>query len=387
MGLLFNGSAPGSMAGLLNSPKTAGLLGMAEGLLAASGAHRLPVTMGQGLAMGLQGAQQFRHAAEANKLLGAQARTAQLQNEWQSSYIPAEIRALNHMFSGGNGNPAPSPTQATAVGNAFGMGGAPTNASAGQIGNAFGLGFEAPKHTAAPAAPRSGIDVGGLFPFAMLEAMGGKAGLLGDVLRYDPAVQEQLDQARAVAENKVRTDQWLADHAKTPGQRRLYEIAAKKDSGELQHTWGGVVDIGNGQTWTLPKQPTPMTHAELFTKATQAYHELYPYGGGKNTPTFDQFMAQHYPSLGPQSPRLSDVATKDLPTKPGGSRPGVTFGGSFPYVHFGNYGTTPSTGTTSSASPQRAAYVSPDAVRAAYQSGKLSKAQATKILQSRFGYK
>ncbi|MGN8159501.1 hypothetical protein ACS8YF_12605 [Salinisphaera sp. SWV1] len=42
----------------LNDPRNAGLMGMAEGLMAAGGAHRLPVSMGQALAMGLQNAQQ-----------------------------------------------------------------------------------------------------------------------------------------------------------------------------------------------------------------------------------------------------------------------------------------------------------------------------------------
>lgn len=54
---LFDPSQGGLMS-LYANPQTAGMLGMAQGLLAASGPSRLPVTMGQALGSGLQGAQQ-----------------------------------------------------------------------------------------------------------------------------------------------------------------------------------------------------------------------------------------------------------------------------------------------------------------------------------------
>lgn len=46
------------LMGMLANPKTAGMLGLAQGMLAASGPSRLPVSNGQALGMGLQGLQQ-----------------------------------------------------------------------------------------------------------------------------------------------------------------------------------------------------------------------------------------------------------------------------------------------------------------------------------------
>jgi len=52
---LFDGNG---LMNLYANPQTAGMLGMAQGLLAASGPSRLPVSMGQAFGSGLQGAQQ-----------------------------------------------------------------------------------------------------------------------------------------------------------------------------------------------------------------------------------------------------------------------------------------------------------------------------------------
>lgn len=54
---IFDGVQNGLMGSLAN-PQTAGLLGMAQGLLAAAGPSRLPVTMGQALGAGIGNAQQ-----------------------------------------------------------------------------------------------------------------------------------------------------------------------------------------------------------------------------------------------------------------------------------------------------------------------------------------
>lgn len=60
----------GGLMGMFADPRTAGMLGMAQGLLSASGASRLPVTNGQALGMGLQGAQQgFGNAVQMQQNL------------------------------------------------------------------------------------------------------------------------------------------------------------------------------------------------------------------------------------------------------------------------------------------------------------------------------
>lgn len=55
---LFDPSQSGGLMSFLTNPQTAGMLGLGGGLLAASGASRLPVTNGAALGMGLQGLQQ-----------------------------------------------------------------------------------------------------------------------------------------------------------------------------------------------------------------------------------------------------------------------------------------------------------------------------------------
>jgi hypothetical protein len=55
MGPFDGSSGDGGFMGLLANPQTAGLLGMAGGLLQASGPSRIPVSMGQAMGAGLQG--------------------------------------------------------------------------------------------------------------------------------------------------------------------------------------------------------------------------------------------------------------------------------------------------------------------------------------------
>src|ERR1044072_3138432 len=52
------GDASGGLMGIYANPQRAGLLGMSQGLLSASGPSRIPVSMGQALGQGMQGMQQ-----------------------------------------------------------------------------------------------------------------------------------------------------------------------------------------------------------------------------------------------------------------------------------------------------------------------------------------
>ncbi|MFM0245212.1 hypothetical protein [Paraburkholderia sediminicola] len=53
-----DGDPAGGLMGMYANPQTAGLMGMAQGLLAASGPSRIPVTMGQAMGAGVGGLQQ-----------------------------------------------------------------------------------------------------------------------------------------------------------------------------------------------------------------------------------------------------------------------------------------------------------------------------------------
>lgn len=72
-GFATSSGMPGMM-GMLANPQTAGLLGMASGLLASSGASRLPVTNGAALGMGMQDMQQGAQNAYAlqRQMMGLQ---------------------------------------------------------------------------------------------------------------------------------------------------------------------------------------------------------------------------------------------------------------------------------------------------------------------------
>src|ERR1044072_7593807 len=52
------GDASGGLMGMYANPQIAGLLGMSQGLLSASGPSRIPVSMGQALGAGMGGMQQ-----------------------------------------------------------------------------------------------------------------------------------------------------------------------------------------------------------------------------------------------------------------------------------------------------------------------------------------
>jgi hypothetical protein len=83
----------------LNDPNNAGLLGLASGLGAASAPHMLtPVSMGQALSMGMQGAQQYRQQALANAI----------QQQAMLPYQVARTHEAQQAVSGQN-NPNLSP--------------------------------------------------------------------------------------------------------------------------------------------------------------------------------------------------------------------------------------------------------------------------------------
>lgn len=83
----------------LNDPRSAGILGLAEGLGAASAPHMLtPVSMGQAMSMGLQGAQQYRQASLANAI----------QQQAMLPYQAARAHEAQQAVSGQN-NPNLSP--------------------------------------------------------------------------------------------------------------------------------------------------------------------------------------------------------------------------------------------------------------------------------------
>lgn len=143
----------GGLMGLLANPQTAGLLGMAGGLLQASGPTRLPVSNGQALGMGLQGmGQGFTNALQMQRGL-MQMRMLQGLMGDQEGAQQAPTNASQPMSSvSGSANVGPM------SGLAAGMGGmAPSPAaSAASASSAY------------PAAAPAGPSFGGKSPAQLM---------------------------------------------------------------------------------------------------------------------------------------------------------------------------------------------------------------------------
>jgi hypothetical protein len=122
------GAVPAGLMGMLANPQTAGLLGMASGLLASSGASRLPVTNGAALSNGFQGMQQGIGSAIQNQrglmmtrawnmLNGQSAPSGPTAPASASTQLPPVTGAANSGpmsgISAGLGSAAPSPATAS----------------------------------------------------------------------------------------------------------------------------------------------------------------------------------------------------------------------------------------------------------------------------------
>jgi hypothetical protein len=140
MGASSNPVGMGGMMGMLANPQTAGMLGMSQGLLNASGPSRIPVTMGQAMGAGLGGMQQ------------------DVGNAYQLQRQMMMMQAMNNALGGGQqpgGQQAPAPQVAPAPAVAGGANSGPMS------GLMAGMGSMAPTPQSAassaqgayPAAP------------------------------------------------------------------------------------------------------------------------------------------------------------------------------------------------------------------------------------------
>jgi hypothetical protein len=167
------GDASGGLMGMYANPQMAGLLGMSQGLLSASGPSRIPVSMGQALGQGMQGMQQ--NAGNA----------LQMQQQMM------RMQAMQGLMGGNAGAAQPSGPQGSPVTGA---------ANSGPLsGLSAGMGGYAP--SAAPqAAPQASGGIYGkspqqLFQQGLLMNLAGMQGG-GDMMRiaveHDPSLAAQM---------------------------------------------------------------------------------------------------------------------------------------------------------------------------------------------------
>lgn len=168
------GVPQGGLMGMFANPQTAGLLGMAGGLLAASGPSRMPVSMGQALGMGLQGMEQ----GSANAL-NTQRQMMQMQ----------AMQGLMGMGQGASGSSsagaAPSsPSYSTMFGTST-----PTAAQMPMAPSA------APAASAQPGPSIFGRSPQQLWNQGMMMNMAGIQGgteLMSEAVKYDPSLAMQM---------------------------------------------------------------------------------------------------------------------------------------------------------------------------------------------------
>ncbi|MDN7993583.1 hypothetical protein QZM97_26240 [Burkholderia orbicola] len=177
-GGLMNAFAPSNgmpgMMGMLANPQTAGMLGMAGGLLQAAGPSRLPVTIGQAMGAGLSGMGQG------------------VGNAFQTQQQLLRMRAMQGLMGGDVGQPGAQPQSAPSYSSMFG----PASTAPATMPPTSGA---APDTSGAPAQT-SGASIYGrspqqLFQQGMLMNMAGIQGG-GDMMRiaveHDPSLAAMM---------------------------------------------------------------------------------------------------------------------------------------------------------------------------------------------------
>jgi hypothetical protein len=165
----------GGLMGMFANPQTAGLLGMAGGLLQAAGPSRIPVTMGQALGAGVQGMEQG------------------VGNAFQTQQQLLRMRAMQGLMGGDpgqSGAPQAGPSYSAMFG--------PLSAAPGTMAPASDVGSAG--SSAGSGAPAAGPSIYGrstqqLFNQGMLMNMAGIQGG-GDLMRvaveHDPTLAMQM---------------------------------------------------------------------------------------------------------------------------------------------------------------------------------------------------
>lgn len=242
----------GGLMGMFTNPQTAGLLGMAQGLLAASAPSRLPVTNGMALGSGMQGLQQ----GYGNAL--------QMQRQMIG------MQALNSMLGGGA--PGQSLPQAQPMPPVTG----PANV-AGLSGPSAGMGSFAPPTpiSQAPASP-SGPGIYGktpqqLFQQGMMMNVAGIPGggdLMKIAVEHDPTLAMQMPtdvQRNAAAAYGFGTPEYLNALQGTVRKEGIVPLrpgAGYIDNGVLKSTPGAapagfmnVPDSNSPTGWSVAALP------------------------------------------------------------------------------------------------------------------------------------
>jgi hypothetical protein len=234
-----NSNTNSGLMGLYTNPQIAGLLGMSQGLLAASGASRLPVSMGQAMGQGLGGMQQG-----AGNALQAQRQMMQMQ---------AMQGILNGGAQGGGagGQNSQGPQAPVGASTAPGVS-APPGVGMGLLGNGSTAAAAQPAAAGAPGSPPliMGKTPAQLWQQGLMMNMAGIQGggdLMKLAVQYDPTLQAQMP----TDITKMATQAGM-----TPQQAQAANAAGITKATATQVRPGGGVMVGNQFMMTPGAAPT-----------------------------------------------------------------------------------------------------------------------------------
>lgn len=170
---LFDGDPTGGLMAAFANPQTAGLLGMAGGLLQAAGPSRIPISMGQALGAGLQGMGQG------------------VGNAFQTQQQLLRMRAMQGLMGGDTGQPSAQPQSAPSYSSMFG----PASTAPSMMPQTSGASPDTSGATAQSSGGIYGRSPQQLFQQGMLMNMAGIQGG-GDMMRiaveHDPTLARMM---------------------------------------------------------------------------------------------------------------------------------------------------------------------------------------------------
>lgn len=243
-----------SVGGLMADPNSAAMMGLAQGLLAASGASRLPVSMGQGLGMGLAGMQAGRQAALQQQGMG-------IQNQLNAFNLERQrlmLGMLAGMFGGDSGAPQPSalPYAQLAPQGAQGQSAAPTQATPYPVQQDSvtppGTAPDAPPQAAAPQAPTAPRN-----PYAALMPEGMSPQTFGLMSLLYPQAANSVVAANLTPTTNMRDALYAAGGNPAAAQAMVRGIVGKQGYiPPVRINAGGGVMLPSGQIATMPA-PAP----------------------------------------------------------------------------------------------------------------------------------
>jgi hypothetical protein len=229
---LFDQFSQGLSGGLMD-PSQAPMLGLAQGLLASSGASRLPVTLGAAMGNGIAGAQEAQGRAIQNRLSMYNLQRQQMMMGMLGSLMQPTQTGPSAMAAGAQQNP----NQNVPAGQPMGQGPVSPISQGGDY-NMGGVGPTQGNADAAAAIPQTGLEAA--LPQGMTPQQFG-------LTMFNPAIASMYAPTE------------LMKNSAAAGSNPLIAATLKKNTLEALRPGGGIYDAGTGNVTTMPATAPPGT--------------------------------------------------------------------------------------------------------------------------------